>query len=541
MTKARDLSKLLSTSNGKIAGANLDVSFENITDTGTTGTKVASGTTAQRGSTAGQIRFNSTTSLAEYYTGTSFKSIDSSPTVSSIDVTEVDSQAGGNQTIVITGSGFNSGATVTFVGASGTDFNASTVTIDSDTQITAVAPKSSFLNAQEPYGVRVVNSSGLSGILASQINVDSAPTFSVASGSLGTLPNGNRSASGLTTVTATDAEGDAITFAKTAGTLPTGITLNSNGTWSGTANIESSTTTYNFTITATANGKTTSRAYSIVVQALVTQTFSYTGSDQSWTPPTDISSVSVWLWGAGGGSDVSADRGGAGGFVKGTLAVTGGNDYVIVVGQGGAGGDNDANYNNMPTSYGGGGAGYENPSGGGLSGIFSGSGQVFNGYTPQPTDHSRTITIAGGGGGSDNSAPNGGSGGYPNGGSPPAGVGLSGVGGSQSAGGADGGGLLKGGSGYTGGRWTGGGGGGYYGGGTGRGNDSGGAGGSSYISNLTNASYNAGSTTDVPDGRSESTYDNNAGYGGQGSSGSASQSNTTYANGGFHGRVVIQY
>jgi hypothetical protein len=73
MTKARDLSKLLSTANGKIAGANLDVSFENIADTGTEGTKVASGTTAQRGSTAGQLRFNTTTGLAEYYTGTEFK------------------------------------------------------------------------------------------------------------------------------------------------------------------------------------------------------------------------------------------------------------------------------------------------------------------------------------------------------------------------------------------------------------------------------------------------------------------------------------
>jgi hypothetical protein len=58
MTKARDLSKLLSTANGKIAGANLDVSFENIADTGTEGTKVATGTTAQRGTTAGQLRFN---------------------------------------------------------------------------------------------------------------------------------------------------------------------------------------------------------------------------------------------------------------------------------------------------------------------------------------------------------------------------------------------------------------------------------------------------------------------------------------------------
>ena len=155
MTKARDISKLLSTDNGKIAGENLDVSFENITDTGTEGTRVATGTNAQRGTTQGQLRFNTTTGLAEYYTGNAFKSIDAPPTVSSIDVTEVDSQAGGNQTIVITGSSFSSGATVTFVGASGTDFNASTVTVDSYTQITAVAPKASFLNAQEPYGVKL--------------------------------------------------------------------------------------------------------------------------------------------------------------------------------------------------------------------------------------------------------------------------------------------------------------------------------------------------------------------------------------------------
>ena len=40
MARNRDLSKLLSTANGKIVGSNLDVSFENISDTGTEGTKV---------------------------------------------------------------------------------------------------------------------------------------------------------------------------------------------------------------------------------------------------------------------------------------------------------------------------------------------------------------------------------------------------------------------------------------------------------------------------------------------------------------------
>src|SRR5210317_1166096 len=213
MTKARDISKLLSTANGKIAGENLDVSFENITDTGTEGTRVATGTTAERGSTAGQLRFNSTTGLAEYYTGTAFKAIDAPPTVSSIDVTEVDSQAGGNQTIVITGSGFNSGATVTFVGNAGTDFNASTVTRDSNTQITAVAPKASFLNAQEPYGVKVENTSGLSSTLASQINVDTSPSWSTASGTLATI--GDTTNANHATVSATDPDGDTVSYSET--------------------------------------------------------------------------------------------------------------------------------------------------------------------------------------------------------------------------------------------------------------------------------------------------------------------------------------
>jgi hypothetical protein len=263
MTKARDLSKLLSTSNGKIAGSNLDVSFENISDTGTEGTKVASGTTAQRGSTTGQIRFNSTTGLAEYYTGTAFKAIDSPPTVLSIDVTEVDSQAGGNQTIVITGSGFNSGATVTFIGNSGTNFNASTVTIDSDTQITAVAPKSSFLNAQEPYGVKVENTSGLSATLASQINVDTSPSWNTASGSIGDVGEGS---SVNVSATATDPDGDTVSYSETGGTILTtnSLTLNSStGGITGTAPTVSGDTLLNFTLRATANSKNSDRAFSI--------------------------------------------------------------------------------------------------------------------------------------------------------------------------------------------------------------------------------------------------------------------------------------
>ena len=125
MTKARTI-------------ADLGTGFVNITDTGTEGTRVASGTTAQRGSTAGQFRFNTTTNLAEYYTGTEFKSIDSPPTLSSVSPTEVATSSGGNETFTLTGGNFQSGATVTFTDVNGTSFNADTVTVNSSSSITAV-------------------------------------------------------------------------------------------------------------------------------------------------------------------------------------------------------------------------------------------------------------------------------------------------------------------------------------------------------------------------------------------------------------------
>ena len=250
MTKARDIA---------------DFKFENITDTGTEGTKVASGTTAQRGSTTGQLRFNTTTGLAEYYTGTNFKSIDSPPIVSSIDVTEVDSQAGGNQTIVITGGNFSTNATVVFIGNAGVNLTPTTVTRDSINQITTVTPKSSFLNAQEPYGVQVTNLSGLSATLASQINVDTAPSWTTASGSLGSVVGDGVFSE---TVVATDPDSDTISYSITTGSLPTGLSLNSStGAITGTATAVASSTTSNFTIRATANTKTADRAFSITVTA----------------------------------------------------------------------------------------------------------------------------------------------------------------------------------------------------------------------------------------------------------------------------------
>ena len=267
MTKARDLSKLLSTSNGKIAGSNLDVSFENISDTGTEGTKIASGTTAQRGSTQGQWRFNTTTGLFEGRDASSFVTIAPSPAITSVSPTNVESAAGGNETFTIAGTNFStSGATVKFIANDATEITASSVTVNSATSITAVAAKSSFANAKEPYDVKVTNTnSNNAGQLDDQINVDNAPAFTTAAGSLGTV---EEDATGTHfTIAASDPEGDAVTFAETGATnvSGSGLTLNSNGTISGDPTDVSSDTTVSFTARATANGKTADRAFSYVV------------------------------------------------------------------------------------------------------------------------------------------------------------------------------------------------------------------------------------------------------------------------------------
>ena len=549
MTKARDIA---------------DFKFENIVDTGTEGTKVASGTTAQRGSTTGQIRFNSTTGLAEYYTGTSFKPIDSPPTVTNIDDTEVDSQAGGNQTIVITGSSFASGATVTFVGKTGTDFNASSVTVDSETQITAVAPKSSFLNAQEPYGVKVTNTSGLSSILADQINVDNSPAWQTASG---TIYTGNDLTDVSVTVSATDPESDTISYSETTSVLSgAGLSLNSStGAITGTPTGVSSDTTYTFTLRATANGKTADRQFSIVITDATVTTFSYTGGSQTFTPPSGVSSFIVYMWGAGGsgGSSQGSGAGGAGGagaFVTTTVSnYTNQQQFGILVGQ-----SNESTESTAINSFGGGGNG-----GAKLSQRVGGSGggrSEINIGTVGNTPNGTRIVVAGGGGGgnalyeSSEVAKIGGVGGHTTGGSG-SGSGTVPTGGSQSAGGSKGSGIGAGGNAPTDGSAGiggmarggdtsvdvgygagGGGGGGYYGGGGGDGgnrytNGQSGAGGSSYCNATycSNTTYTSGSNSTAPE-TSHAQYGSGAAAGGAGRNATGSSGTA-----GGHGRVVIVY
>ena len=423
MTRARDLSKLLGTANnGVIPNSNLGVSFENISDTGTQGTKVASGTTAQRGSTAGQIRFNTTTGLAEYYTGTEFKIIDSPPTVTAVSPLLVDSNAGGNITFTITGSNFQSSATVKFIGNDATEITASTTTVNSGSSISAVIARSSFVNAKEPYDVRVLNTSGLLGTLDNQINVDTTVVWSTASGSLGTLAH-NASGNHYTLV-ATDADSDTITYSILSGTLPTGLSLNSStGVISGTLNNTGVTTSSSFTIRASTTDANADRAFSITVNAA------------------PYSADFLVIAGGGGGGEDHGGGGGAGGYrssnatygssggggsAESSLSFNSGTVYTITVGGGGAGGTitgfsgiQGSNSSISGTGIttitsiggGGGGAGGGIPStagttggsgggaGGGNNSLSGSAGTANQGYSGGTNSTNGTAGNAGGGGG----------------------------------------------------------------------------------------------------------------------------------------------
>ena len=564
MTKARDLSKLLSTANGKIAGANLDVSFENISDTGTAGTKVASGTTLQRGSTAGQIRFNTTTGLAEYYTGTEFKIIDTPPIVTAVSPLEVDSTVGGNITFTITGSNFQSGAVVKFIGNDATELTASTTTINSSSSISAIIARSSFTNAKEPYDVRVLNTSGLSGTLDNQISVDTSPTWSTASGSLGSFNNYDTV---NVSVTATDVDGDTITYSIFSGSLPTGLSLSSStGAITGTPTGATSVTTSSFTLRATANSKTADRAFTITVSPVV-QVFTYTGSSQAFTVPAGVTSFSAYVWGAGGAGGSSfggsgGGLGGAGGYVSALISNYSPNQtFGILVGQ-----SNESDNTTTIRSFGGGG------NGGGqvtqrIGGAGGGRSEINIGTVGNTPNGTRILVAGGGGGGNARYSPenesiaNGGVGGNPSGGNG-SGSGTVPTGGSQSAGGNAGSGLKDSGANPTtagtagiGGMATGGdtavdtnygagggGGGGYYGGGGGDGGlqyttAQSGAGGSSYAnpSYTSSITFTSGSGQTAPQ-TGNTYYASGIAQGGNGINISGSSGTA-----GGNGRIVITY
>ena len=256
------------------------------------------------------------------------------PNITSISPTNVDSKdSATTTTFTITGTGFNVGVTAVLISNGGTEISFNTVTRDSSTQLTCVLNNALItLNTDEPYDIKVTNSSSLTSTLANQINVDQRPVFVTASGTLGTQRAGTFTA----TVEATDPESaGAVRYDVVGGTLPTGITLNtSTGVISGSITLETSDTTYNFTIQASdIDSNVSFRNFSITLSGPSVESFT---SDGTFAVPSGITSVDVLVVAGGGGTGRRGGGGGAGGLIfRPGFTVTPGGTVSVTVGCGG--------------------------------------------------------------------------------------------------------------------------------------------------------------------------------------------------------------
>jgi len=371
------------------------------------------------------------------------------PTISSVSPTSVAQGDGtGNFTFTITGTNFVTGTTAALINTSGTTVNFDTVTRDSVTQITGVIAKTSINDAGEPYDVKVTTLSNLTATLEDQINVDQSPAFVTAAGSLGTVEDNART--GLSfSINATDPDSAGnVTFEIQSGSLPAGLSLTNTAAEGGTAIISGnatevgSDTTSNFVLRAVdAASNTSSRAFSITVNAPTVEVFNASGT---FSVPVGVTSAQVLVVAGGGGGGGWLPGQGAPGYFNGgggagglvfhpAYPVTPGGTISVTVGDGGTGpgggGTGGAGGNSVfgtITAVGGGGGGAANGQGG-----SGGSGGGGGGPSESQSGGSGTQGPSGGGTGYGN--PGGDS--YQNGG----GGGGAGAGGAPGSSGANGG------------------------------------------------------------------------------------------------------
>ena len=378
-----------------------DITGKNKKFTGLAGIKLPTGTTAQRVDETARLRFNSNTNLAEYYDGTSRKPIDSPPSITGVTPTSWNSDGATRQTFTVSGSNLQSGATAKFIGNDGTEYTGVNLSVTNSTTFT-MQNTTSMMVANEPYDIVFTNPSGLAATIEDAIDAGATPSFTTAANTnLGSTSGGAVNPS-LTTAAATDADGHTVTHTISAGSLPGGLSMATNGAITGTVSAVGSSTNYTFTVNATDGINAVTRQFVITVTppAFMTATGGTITTNGDYKVHTFTSSGTftvsalggdstygskveylVVAGGAGGGHGGHGGGGGAGGYRHNsaynfTVAAQG---YSITVG---AYGNNRANgststFSNITSA--GGGSGGHNGSNTGRNGGSGGGGAGHQG------------------------------------------------------------------------------------------------------------------------------------------------------------------
>ena len=256
----------------------------------------------------------------------------------------------GNDTVVLNGTGFESGVTVII--------NNNTVPSVTRTNANSLSFTTAALSSTT-YPIYVVNPDGGTAIFVNPGLQVSGKPFWITTTPLTAFI---KTASLSTTLQANS--DSAVTYSLAGGSsLPSGLTLAANGLISGTlSSPPANTTTYNFTVVATdAENQSTSSAFSIDAQSVITATggtvsniagyrvHTFTSNGSFTVTETFGNSVEFLIVGGGGGGGQAHAGGGGGGGVKSSVSgstsgggtpavdqfIVSATTYAVVVGGGG--------------------------------------------------------------------------------------------------------------------------------------------------------------------------------------------------------------
>lgn len=227
-----------------------------------------------------------------------------------------------DDTTTVTGGNFADDVEITFENGA-TVLSAKSIVKNSTTELLVTRPDA-LVEDDAPYDLKAVNPgvtppTGTNGhILVDEITAGSDPTWVTGAD----LPDGEKDVAYVgATLEATDAEGTVVDYSVTAGSLPTGLSLNSStGVISGTPTASGQV----FTVTATDDGgNTTPKEFQLPILAatggtvtvqdgFIIHTFE---SSASFTATADLSDIQyvIMAGGGGGGSDNGRTGGGGGG------------------------------------------------------------------------------------------------------------------------------------------------------------------------------------------------------------------------------------